>query len=319
MTPYQRWLRSSDTPVMVASDRTLQLLRQASTATISTQLLARGLRNTFLHGLKPITHAKMAGPAFTLRCIPAREDIDTLDVYKDYDHPQRKAIETIPAGHVLVIDCRGQTRAASAGGILATRLQVRGAAGLVTDGALRDTPEIAKLNLPVYAQGASPLTNLVQHHAAGHQCPDRLRGGPDLPGRHHGRGRRGRGLRPAAPGGRGGRSRARAGSSSRRSSRTRSATGSRSEARIRRTRPRSGATTTPDRRASHTPTDRVAGARAGRASSKLRIVLKRTSSPLNSHAAAATALSPAVDARGLGSAAKDALSVGTDPTGAFIF
>jgi regulator of RNase E activity RraA len=150
---------------MVASDRTLERLRQASTATISTQLLVRGLRNTFLHGLKPLTRLRMAGPAFTLRCIPAREDIDTLDVYKDYDHPQRKAIETIPPGHVLVLDCRNQTRAASAGGILATRLQVRNAAGLVTDGALRDTPEIAKLDLPVYAQGASPLTNLVQHHA----------------------------------------------------------------------------------------------------------------------------------------------------------
>ena len=107
----------------------------------------------------------MAGPAFTLRYIPAREDIDTLDVFKDYDHPQRKAIETVPPGHVLVMDCRGQGRAAVAGGILLTRLQARGAAGLVTDGALRDTPEIAKLGIPVYAQGASPLTNLVQHHA----------------------------------------------------------------------------------------------------------------------------------------------------------
>ena len=131
MTPNQRWLRSSDdkTRPMVASDRTLQLLKQASTATISTQLLARGLRNTFLHGLKPLTPHRMAGPAFTLRYIPAREDLDTLDVYKDYDHPQRKAIETVPPGHVLVMDCRGQGRAASAGGILATRLQVREAGG----------------------------------------------------------------------------------------------------------------------------------------------------------------------------------------------
>ena len=89
----------------------------------------------------------MAGPAFTLRYIPAREDIDTLDVFKDYDHPQRKAIEQVPPGHVLVMDCRGQKRAASAGGILLTRLQARRAAGLVTDGALRDTPEIAKLGI----------------------------------------------------------------------------------------------------------------------------------------------------------------------------
>lgn len=152
--------------------RTIELLKQVSTATISTQLLSRGLRNTFLHGIKPLTPHRMAGPAFTLRYIPAREDIDVLAVYQDYDHPQRKAVETVPPGHVLVMDCRGKGRAASAGGILATRLQVRGAAGLVTDGTLRDTPEIAKLDaLPVYAQGASPLTNLAQHHAVDLDVP----------------------------------------------------------------------------------------------------------------------------------------------------
>src|SRR3954453_16609148 len=173
LTPYQRWLRSSRTVHDLGMDReTLDLLKQASTATISTQLLARGLRNTFLHGLKPLAKTRMAGPAFTLRYIPAREDIDTLDVYKDYDHPQRKAIETVPEGHVLVMDCRGQGRAASAGGILATRLQVRNAGGLVTDGTLRDTPEIERLeNLAVYAQGPSPLTNLAQHHAVDLNVP----------------------------------------------------------------------------------------------------------------------------------------------------
>jgi regulator of RNase E activity RraA len=72
---------------------------------------------------------------------------------------------------VLVMDCRGQGRAASAGSILATRLQVRGAGGLVTDGTLRDTPAISGLALPVYAQGASPLTNLAQHHAADINVP----------------------------------------------------------------------------------------------------------------------------------------------------
>src|SRR3954453_10008966 len=172
LTPYQRWLRSSRTDDDLGMDReTLELLKQASTATITTQLLARGLRNTFLHGLRPLTNARMAGPAFTLRYIPAREDLDTLDVYRDYDHPQRKAIETVPEGHVLVMDCRGQGRAASAGAILATRLQVRNAGGLVTDGTLRDTPEIGKLELPVYAQGPSPLTNLAQHHAVDINLP----------------------------------------------------------------------------------------------------------------------------------------------------
>jgi regulator of RNase E activity RraA len=135
-------------------DRTLELLKTVSTATISTQLLQRGLRNVFLHGIKPVTPHRMAGPAF-----------------QDYDHPQRKAIEDVPPGHVLVMDCRGQTRAASAGGILLTRALARRVGGVVTDGALRDTPEIAKLGIPVYAQGASPLTNLVQHHAVDINVP----------------------------------------------------------------------------------------------------------------------------------------------------
>jgi regulator of RNase E activity RraA len=152
-------------------DRTLELLKQVSTATISTQLLSRGLRNVFLQGVKPLTGHRMAGPAFTLRYIPAREDIDTLEVFKDYDHPQRAAIEQVPPGHVLVMDCRNQTKAASAGGILLTRLQARKAAGLVTDGALRDTPEIKQLGIPVYSQGASPVTNLVQHHATDINVP----------------------------------------------------------------------------------------------------------------------------------------------------
>jgi len=151
--------------------RTRELLSQASTATITTQLLARGLRNTFLHGIKPLNGRRLIGPAFTLRYIPAREDIDVLAVFKDYEHPQRKAIESVPPGHVLVMDCRGQTRAASAGNILATRLQVRGAAGLVTDGTLRDTPEMKQLELPVFTTGASPLTNLAQHHAVDMQIP----------------------------------------------------------------------------------------------------------------------------------------------------
>lgn len=163
-------------------DRTLELLKRVSTATISTQLLSRGLRNTYLHGLKPLNGHRMAGPAFTLRYIPAREDIDTLAVFKDYDHPQRKAIETTPPGHVLVMDCRGQGRAASAGGILATRLMVRGGAGIVTDGTFRDTPEIAKLPMPAYAQGASPLTNLAQHHAVDLNVPIACAEVPVYPG-----------------------------------------------------------------------------------------------------------------------------------------
>jgi regulator of RNase E activity RraA len=159
-------------------------LTGASTATITTQLLKLGLRNTFLAGLVPQTPKapRLVGEAFTLRYIPAREDIDVLDIYDDYDHPQRQAIETIGRGQVLVMDCRGQGRAASAGHILLTRLAVRGAAGVVTDGTLRDIASISDLEIPVFCAGASAMTNLAQHHAVDLQVPIACAGVAVYPG-----------------------------------------------------------------------------------------------------------------------------------------
>ncbi len=148
-------------------------LRRVSTATLTTRLLVRGLRNTFLTGLAPANPdaSRLVGEAFTLRYIPAREDLDVLSVFQDYDHPQRRAIEQVPPGQVLVIDCRGRTDAAALGNILATRLLVRGAAGVVTDGALRDSPGFRELALPVFAAGACATTNLAKHHAVDLQQP----------------------------------------------------------------------------------------------------------------------------------------------------
>ena len=138
-----------------------------STATLTTALFKRGLRNTFIQGARPLNpeKCKMAGPAFTLRYIPAREDLDTLAVFQDPHHPQRHAVETIPPGSVMVIDSRGDVRAASAGGILATRMMVRGVAGLVTDGGLRDSPDIAAMDFPAFCRAPSAPTNLAHHHA----------------------------------------------------------------------------------------------------------------------------------------------------------
>lgn len=151
----------------------LELLGQASTATLTTQLFKRGLRNTFLAGVGPLNEgsSRMVGEAFTLRFIPAREDLDVMEAFDDYDHPQRKAIESVGPGQVLIMDCRQQGRAACAGEILATRLMRRGAVGLVTDGSLRDSPEIARLPMPVFTGGVSPTTNLAQHHAVDMQIP----------------------------------------------------------------------------------------------------------------------------------------------------
>jgi regulator of RNase E activity RraA len=107
----------------------------------------------------------MVGPAYTMRNIPAREDIDQISAFDDYDHPQRKGIESVPAGHVLVLDCRGETRVASGGQILTTRLKVRGAAGLVSDGPVRDSGAISEMDFPVYCAGGSAPLNLIHHHA----------------------------------------------------------------------------------------------------------------------------------------------------------
>jgi len=150
------------------SDVTLDHLRKVSTATLCTQLFKRGFRNVFLQGIARLTDpaaGNMVGPAYTMRNIPAREDLDQISAFDDYDHPQRKGIESVPPGHVLVLDCRGETRVASGGQILTTRLMVRGAAGLVSDGPVRDSGRIAEMDFAVYCAGGSAPLNLIAHHA----------------------------------------------------------------------------------------------------------------------------------------------------------
>jgi len=121
-------------------------LAAASTATLTTVLFKRGFRNTFMQGVRAINPnaPRMVGPAYTMRYIPAREDLDHLGVFADRSHPQRKGVEECPPGHVFVIDSRRNPAAASAGGILVTRLWKRGVAGIVTDGGFRDTPDFVQ-------------------------------------------------------------------------------------------------------------------------------------------------------------------------------
>jgi regulator of RNase E activity RraA len=166
------------------TDDVKALLRSCSVATLSTQLFKRGLRNMVMQGVRLLAQgdAPMVGEAFTLRYIPAREDLDHVGVFGDPEHPQRKAIETVPPGQVLVCDCRGDARAASGGSILMTRLRVRGAAGFVSDGGLRDSPEIAQLGFPVYFGGPAPLLNLARHHAVDMNLPIGCGGVPVYPG-----------------------------------------------------------------------------------------------------------------------------------------
>ena len=147
--------------------KTLQVFKRTSTASFATLLFKRGLRNQFIQGVTRLnaTRERMVGPVYTLRYIPAREDLNPITVFEDPGHPQRRAVEEIPEGHVLVMDCRGDASAASAGSILATRLQYRGCAGIVTDGGLRDADDIAALDMPSFCANPSAPTNLTKHHA----------------------------------------------------------------------------------------------------------------------------------------------------------
>lgn len=162
----------------------IRKLRYVSTATLATALYKRGLRNQTIQGVRPLGALKlsMVGIACTLRYIPAREDLNPLAVFNDPQHPQRKAVEECPAGAVLVMDSRGDPRAASAGGILVRRLMMRGVAGVVTDGGFRDSAEIATLDIPAFHQRPSAPTNLTLHQAVDINVPIGCGGAPVFPG-----------------------------------------------------------------------------------------------------------------------------------------
>ena len=161
-----------------------EALKKASSATLTTVLFKRGLRNVFIQGIFLLNREapRMVGEAYTLRYIPAREDIDQLGAFEGRGHPQREAIEACPPGQVLVMDARRDATAATGGDILMTRLMVRGVAGVVTDGGLRDSQTIEKLPWPAYCGARSAPLNLVRHHAIDSQVPIGCGGVPVYPG-----------------------------------------------------------------------------------------------------------------------------------------
>jgi regulator of RNase E activity RraA len=164
---------------------TREKLKGVSTATLASALYKRGLRNQMIQDVHPLSPPKggsMVGEAYTLRYMPAREDLNPMTVFRDHSHPQRKAVEECPSGAVLVIDSRKDARAASAGGILVTRLMVRGVAGVVTDGGFRDSAEIAQLDIPSYHHRPSAPTNLTLHQAIDINVPIGCGDAPVFPG-----------------------------------------------------------------------------------------------------------------------------------------
>ena len=131
---------------MALSEKARAKLTAVSTATLTTVLFKHGLRNTFIHGIHRLNPGgpRMVGPG---------------------------GVEECPPGHVFVIDSRRNASAASAGGILVTRLWQRGVAGIVTDGGLRDSPDIARLPFPAYHAAPAAPTNLIKHHAVDLDVP----------------------------------------------------------------------------------------------------------------------------------------------------
>ncbi|MEQ8392050.1 MAG: ribonuclease activity regulator RraA [Thalassospira sp.] len=168
----------------VLSDAIRAKLKRVSTASLCTALYKRGIRNQYIQNVQQVApkDENMVGQAYTLRYIPAREDRNPIEVFRDPDHPQRVAVEQCPAGHVLVMDSRKDARAASAGSILVTRLMKRGVEGVVTDGGFRDADGIGKLAIHSYHSRPSAPTNLTLHEAYDINVPIGCGDAPVFPG-----------------------------------------------------------------------------------------------------------------------------------------
>jgi len=146
---------ADDSAASQARDLVLSALRQVSTATLASQLRKRGINGCTLDGLRSTRPgSRMAGLARTIRFLPLREDL--FDTYGGGMNAQKRAIEHVGPAEVLVIEARGDTSAGTIGDILALRAQVRGAAGIVTDGAIRDSAALAELVIPTYHAAVHP-------------------------------------------------------------------------------------------------------------------------------------------------------------------
>jgi regulator of RNase E activity RraA len=148
------------------SEKTRQALMRVATSTLTGALNRRGLRSMFMQDVWPIKEGipRMVGTAFTMRFIPSREDKDGPNAKGPRSNIQPQAMETCPPGSVLVVDSRGDARAASAGDLYVGRLKARGCAGIVTDGGLRDSDGIFKTGLPAYCRRPSSPPSPIAHH-----------------------------------------------------------------------------------------------------------------------------------------------------------
>ena len=150
----------------------LRALRATTTGTIHTILLKKGIRRTWMNGPSPIFQAeeRIVGPAFTLRFVPAREDLATPESWSS-PRSTRAAIEEMPEGAVCVIDAMGVTEAGVFGDILCARMHKRGVAALVTDGVVRDGAGVEGTGLPVWCAGVAAPASVAGMTFVGWQEP----------------------------------------------------------------------------------------------------------------------------------------------------
>lgn len=134
----------------------IDTLSSVTTATLTTLLLKKGLRNVWIRGAQPLREGqpRLVGRAFTLRFVPAREDLATPESWSS-PRSTRAAIEAMPAGCIAVVDAMGVVDAGIFGDILCERMQMRGVAGLVTDGVVRDVAGVLETKLPVWCSGVA--------------------------------------------------------------------------------------------------------------------------------------------------------------------
>ena len=134
----------------------VETLSKVTTATITTILLKKGLRNVWMRGPKPLrpNQPRLVGRAFTLRFVPAREDLATPESWSS-PKSTRAAIEAMPAGAIAVVDAMGVTDAGIFGDILCARMAKKGVTALITDGVVRDLAGVLSTGLPVWCRGAA--------------------------------------------------------------------------------------------------------------------------------------------------------------------
>lgn len=179
---YHQFRPYGDFERRLLDDATTEALRATTTSTIAGVLARHGYHGLFMPGIARVAgRGQMIGPALTLRLLPARPDGEFASS-DNANNPQRVAVEGVRPGDVIVVDARGSTRSGVLGDILSTRMAVLGAAGIVTDGGMRDTHLLEPVGVPIYCAATHGAASPVEHTYADVNLPVSCAGARVNPG-----------------------------------------------------------------------------------------------------------------------------------------